>query len=361
MEIANETLYMQRALQLAQLGAGYVSPNPQVGAVIVCKNRIIGEGYHRFYGGAHAEVEAIKNVAAADLHLLAESAIYVTLEPCFHTGKTPPCVDLILKHRIPTVIIACLDPNPLVGGQSVAKLRAAGVRVEIGVLEAEAYKIAASFLMGIKQKRPYIILKWAQSVDGFIGKLDKSVWLTNEYSKRLVHKWRSEVAAIAVGANTIRIDNPSLTTRLWPGKSPARVTWLRQAETLQNALFFSKNGGGNVFLFQEQAKPIRLTPDINTSFGINILQIEFDSPSFFSTLFSELHRHKIDSILIEGGLKTLQTFIDNGVWDEARVFTAPIYLKDGIKAPVFPFSPANVDYLQDDKLAYFYQVKGNDF
>ncbi len=340
--------YMQRAIQIARLGAGSVSPNPQVGSVIVHNNRIIGEGYHHKYGGAHAEVEAVKSVAIADLHLLAESTIYVTLEPCFHTGKTPPCVDLILKHRIPKVVIACLDPNPLVAGQSVAKLRSVGVEVEIGVLEEEARKIAAYFLMGMEQKRPYIILKWAQSADGFIGNREKAVWLTNEYSKRLVHRWRSEVAAIAVGANTIRIDNPSLTTRLWPGKSPARVTWSRQAENIEQAFFFNKNEADKIFLFYEQTKQPILASNID------IISIGFNNPTFFTTLLSELHHHKIDSLIVEGGLKTLQTFIANNIWDEARVFTAPVYLKQGVEAPVFPFLPTAVEYLQADKLAYYY-------
>ncbi len=337
---------MQRALQLAKLAAGRVSPNPQVGAVIVHQRRIIGEGYHRAYGGKHAEVEAVESVKKNDLPLLSESTIYVTLEPCFHTGKTPPCVDLILKHGIPKVVIACLDPNPLVAGQSVQKLKNAGVEVVFDTQnEQEGKNVAAHFLCGMQKKRPYIVLKWAQTSDGFIGKENEPVWLTNQYSKRLVHKWRSEIAAIAVGANTLHIDNPSLTTRLWTGKSPARVTWFRNwkpsssvtttdsdknnqkyIDTIKNSNFL-KESTEKIFLFSEQTFSNEKTSMLSG------FEIDMNKEDFLLEIMEILYREKIDSILIEGGAKTLQKFIDLQLWDEARVFTTPCRLENGIEAP----------------------------
>jgi diaminohydroxyphosphoribosylaminopyrimidine deaminase / 5-amino-6-(5-phosphoribosylamino)uracil reductase len=344
--------YMQRAIDIARLGIGNVWPNPAVGAVIVHNDCIIGEGYHQKYGDAHAEVQAVRNISPLNQHLVAQSTLYVTLEPCFHTGKTPPCVNLVLKHGIKRVVIACMDPNPLVAGQSIAKLQAAGVEVISGILYEEARSVAAYFFTSIEKKRPYIILKWAQSADGFIGQADKQVWLTNEYSKRLVHKWRSEVAAIAVGSNTLRCDNPCLTTRLWPGSSPIRVTWLRNlASITPNITQFNmfKNDKVAVFLFCEQTNlPV-------SSSNMRIVPLEFGTKTFFQEILAHLHTQHIDSILIEGGCKTLQAFIDNDLWDEARVFTTPHYLQDGIKAPVFPHSPKTIEYLKDDRLAYFYK------
>ncbi len=339
---------MRRALQLAQLGAGRVSPNPQVGAVIVHNGRIIGEGYHRAYGGKHAEVEAVDSVKTADLPLLAKSTIYVTLEPCFHTGKTPPCVDLILKHGISKVVIARLDPNPLVAGQSVQKLQKAGVEVLLDTENHEnATAVAAHFLCGIRQKRPYIILKWAQTSDGFIGKENESVWLTNEYSKRLVHKWRSEIAAIAVGANTLRVDNPSLTTRLWVGKSPARVAWFRHFSKKDFNIAktnFCKTTGEKIFLFSEQTF-FNQKPSMLSGF-----EIDFDNENFIVEIMKILYQEKIDSILIEGGAKTLQKFIDLQLWDEARIFTAPVCLENGIKAPKIKGIIEKTTNIMGDKL-----------
>ena len=215
--------YIRRCFELAKLGIGNVKTNPMVGSIIVHNGKIIGEGYHKRYGEGHAEVNAVKSVKGEDKHLLNESTIYVSLEPCFHEGKTPPCVDLILGLGIPKVVISAVDPNPKVAGKSIEKLRNHGVEVISGVLEKEGRFIARRFFHHFMTKRPYVILKYAQSKDGFLSQMNKQIWLTNPYSKRLVHKWRNEEAAILVGTNTVKVDNPSLTNRLWFGNSPVRL------------------------------------------------------------------------------------------------------------------------------------------
>ncbi|HRN57787.1 MAG TPA: bifunctional diaminohydroxyphosphoribosylaminopyrimidine deaminase/5-amino-6-(5-phosphoribosylamino)uracil reductase RibD, partial [Agriterribacter sp.] len=215
---------MQRCLQLARAGAGYVAPNPMVGAVLVHHNRVIGEGWHRAYGMSHAEVNCIASVSNEDRHLIGESVLYVSLEPCAHYGKTPPCANLIIQHRIPEVVVGCRDPFPEVNGKGIEKLQAAGIRVTTGVLEKECRELNKRFFIFYTQRRPFVVLKWAQSSDGAIaapGGL--AVQISNPYTSRLVHRWRSEEPAIVVGTRTAMLDDPFLTTRLWPGKHPLRV------------------------------------------------------------------------------------------------------------------------------------------
>ena len=234
----NHEVYMRRCLELATLGCGNVAPNPMVGAVLVFNDRVIGEGYHQKYGEAHAEVNCIDSVAEADKKLISSSTLYVSLEPCAHFGKTPPCADLIIQHKIPRVIIGCRDPFKEVDGKGIEKLKAAGVHIETGILEDDCRELNKRFFSFHTKQRPYVILKWAQTADGFIAATNhppgertlkesaekkERLHISNEYSNRLVHKWRSEEAAILIGTNTALLDDPELTTRLWPGRSPVRL------------------------------------------------------------------------------------------------------------------------------------------
>ncbi|GAA4302760.1 bifunctional diaminohydroxyphosphoribosylaminopyrimidine deaminase/5-amino-6-(5-phosphoribosylamino)uracil reductase RibD [Aestuariibaculum suncheonense] len=284
-----------------------------VGSVIVCNNKIIGEGFTSAYGGNHAEVNAINSVK--DKTLLKEATIYVTLEPCSHYGKTPPCSDLIIKHQIPNVVIGCLDDNVLVAGKGIEKLKIAGCNVTVGVLENECKAHHKRFFTFHNKKRPYIILKWAESADGYIApktkEEQKPVWITNTFSRQLVHKWRSEEQAIFVGTNTVLQDNPSLTTRNWTGQHPIRVVI-----DAENKL--SKD----LSVFNTEAKNITITKK-DIDFSSNVAQ----------QICELLYKENITSIIIEGGAKTLQTFIDENFWDEARVFTGNTIFKSGTKAP----------------------------
>ena len=305
--------YIKRCLQVAKNGLGSTRPNPMVGAVVVYDNRIIGEGFTSAYGGNHAEVNAINSVK--DQALLNKSTLYVTLEPCSHFGKTPPCSDLIIKHKIHEVVIGCVDDNPEVAGKGIAKLRASGCNVTIGILESECKTHHKRFFTYHNKKRPYIILKWAESKDGFIAPISKDeqkpVWITNTYSRQLVHKWRSEEQAILVGTNTVLEDNPSLTVRDWTGENPIRVVLDKESKL-----------NSNFNVFNDAAEAFRITNreiDFNKPIAIQIADI--------------LYKKNINSIIIEGGSHTLQTFINEGLWDEARIFTGDVEFKDGLKAP----------------------------
>ncbi len=305
--------YIKRCLQVAKNGLGSTRPNPMVGAVVVYDNRIIGEGFTSAYGGNHAEVNAINSVK--DQALLNKSTLYVTLEPCSHFGKTPPCSDLIIRHKIHEVVIGCVDDNPEVSGKGIAKLRASGCNVTIGILEAECKTHHKRFFTFHNKKRPYIILKWAESKDGFIAPISKDeqkpVWITNTYSRQRVHKWRAEEQAILVGTNTVLEDNPSLTVRDWTGENPIRVVLDKESKL-----------NPNFNVFNDTAETFRITNreiDFNKPIAIQIADI--------------LYKKNINSIIIEGGSQTLQTFINEVLWDEARVFTGDMEFKTGIKAP----------------------------
>jgi len=292
---------------------GSTAPNPMVGCVIVVEDHIIAEGYTSPYGGAHAEVNAINSIK--DSSLLNNATLYVTLEPCAHYGKTPPCSDLIIAHKIPRVVIGCLDEHDKVYGKGISKLKAAGCDVIVGVLEAECNAHHKRFFTYHNKKRPYIILKWAETNDGFIAPRSKSeikpVWISNAYSRQLVHQWRAEEQAILVGANTVIQDNPSLTTREVKGANPIRVV-IDLRESLSESYQ----------VFNSDAKTIRLTSE----------HIDLEQP-LASQICKALYDHHITSILIEGGQKTLQTFIDENLWDEARVFSSQLNLYDGISKP----------------------------
>jgi len=319
--------YMQRCLDLALLGAGNVSPNPMVGAVIVHADRIIGEGYHQQYGQAHAEVNAVNQVLANFDNaedLLHDSTIYVSLEPCAHYGKTPPCADLLIRHRIPHVVVGCRDPFPQVDGKGIEKLKDAGIEVTLGVLENECRFLNRRFFTKVQQHRPYIILKWAQTADGFFAPDDnRQFWITGLESRKLVHQWRSEEDAILVGKNTAIIDNPQLNVRFGEGRSPKRVVIDRRLELSHDLHLFDQSV--ETFVFNE------IKTDVDGKVKYIALE-DFDRyvPQY---ILYQLYLQDIQSLIVEGGAQTLNAFIEAGVWDEARVFTGEVSLNSGIKAP----------------------------
>ncbi|MGR7814641.1 bifunctional diaminohydroxyphosphoribosylaminopyrimidine deaminase/5-amino-6-(5-phosphoribosylamino)uracil reductase RibD [Lacinutrix undariae] len=307
--------YIKRCIAIAKNGLGYSRPNPTVGCVIVCNNTIIGEGFTSAYGGNHAEVNAIASVT--DKSLLKTATLYVTLEPCSHFGKTPPCSDLIIKHQIPNVVIGTVDTHSKVAGKGIERLKNAGCNVTTGILETECKTHHKRFFTVHNKNRPYIILKWAQTADGFIAPLTKDkqqpVWITNTYSRQLVHKWRAEEHAILVGTQTVLDDNPSLTVRDWTGQNPIRVVLDRSEKLLKS-----------LQVFNADAETIVITEnDIN--FNSNIA----------NQICELLYKKDIQSIIIEGGCRTLQTFIDENIWDEARVFTGTSNFKTGVNTPKF--------------------------
>ena len=336
---------MRRCIQLAHMGASTVAPNPMVGAVLVHNDRIIGEGYHEKFGEAHAEVNCLNSVCLVDVELICKSILYVSLEPCSHFGKTPPCVDLILKHNIPHVIIGCLDSFEKVNGTGIQKLLNAGVRVETGVLKDECVSLNNRFFTFHQKKQPYIILKWAQSKDGFIAAENgMPVKISNEFTNKLSHKWRSEEAAILVGTNTVMNDDPTLTTRNWSGKNPLRVIIDMDVKINSTAKVFN---------------------DDSTTFVFNSIKMEqLDNIYFYKVENQEnvlydivkvLYQNNILSCIIEGGAHTLQSFIDAGIWDEARVITNNDFnLENGIKAPLL--KNALLQYqinIQSDRIHFF--------
>lgn len=322
--------YIKRCIEIAKSGLGTTAPNPMVGSVIVHNHKIIGEGYTSAYGGNHAEVNAINSVE--NKALLKDATLYVTLEPCSHFGKTPPCSDLIIKHNIANVVIGCVDDNPEVSGQGITKLIATGCNVTVGILETECKQHHKRFFTFHNKKRPYIILKWAETADGFIAPLEKNekkpVWITNKFSRQLVHKWRAEEQAILVGTNTVLADNPSLTVRDWTGKNPIRVV-------IDRELKLSKEHS----VFDDEAENIVISEK----------KIDFKKP-IAKQIAILLHSKNINSIIIEGGAKTLQTFIDENLWDEARIFTGLTTFKDGIKAPEFSGKLISEEKIIDDTL-----------
>lgn len=320
--------YMYRCLQLALNGKGFVSPNPMVGAVVVHNDKIIGEGFHREYGKAHAEVNAIASVK--DKSLLKESTIYVSLEPCAHQGKTPPCAQLIIDNQIPHVVIACLDPYPAVSGRGIKMLQDADIKVDVGILEREAWELNKEFFTIQTKGRPYIYLKWAQTQDGFIDKardekdIPQPTPISNEFSKMLVHKKRAVVPAIMIGTNTAIKDNPSLTTRHWYGKNPVRVILDRQGRIPLNYTIF--DGKVETIVFTEKESLPKLEK-------VTFIQIPFDE-NLLENIFTTLKKRKIISVLVEGGQELLQSIIDKRLWDEAFIEISGITFNNGVRAPI---------------------------
>ncbi|WP_017259313.1 bifunctional diaminohydroxyphosphoribosylaminopyrimidine deaminase/5-amino-6-(5-phosphoribosylamino)uracil reductase RibD [Pedobacter arcticus] len=320
--------YIKRALELAKLGLGSVSPNPMVGAVIVHDGLIIGEGYHQKYGEAHAEVNAVNQVLANFSNaeeLLQKATIYVTLEPCAHFGKTPPCADLIIKHKIPNVVIGCLDPFGSVNGKGVERLKQAGIIVTVGVLERECLELNQRFFTKVQKQRPYIILKWAQTQDGFFSPTDGTQrWISNDFAKQLVHQWRSEEDCVLVGKRTALADNPQLNVRLVDGRNPLRAVVDKNLELPASHHLFDKSI--KTFVFNQKKTAIE-----GNTYYVEIEDFDHFLPQY---ILYQLYLQDVQSLIIEGGAKTLQTFIDVNLWDEARVFTASEFWGEGIKAPL---------------------------
>lgn len=318
-----DEVFMQRTLELAQLGSGHVSPNPLVGSVVVHEGKIIGEGWHEKYGEAHAEVNAVRSVD--NKSMLPHSTVYVNLEPCSHTGKTPPCADMLIEYKVKKVVIANLDSNPLVAGNGVKKLRAAGIDVVTGILEKQGRGLNKRFFTYMEKNRPYTILKWAETADGFVARENfDSKWISNDHARQLVHKWRTEEDAILVGARTAAYDNPQLNVRDWTGRNPVRVVIDRYLRLSSRLHLFDKKQLTicyNVLKHEEHE---------------NLSLIRIDENNFIRNLLQDLYRRKIQSVIIEGGASTLGMFIEDNLWDEARIFTAPQKFDKGIQAPRHP-------------------------
>lgn len=339
-----DELFMKRAMELALLGVGQVSPNPRVGCVIVRNNIIIGEGWHQKYGEPHAEVNAINSVK--DQIILKESTVYVNLEPCSHFGKTPPCADLLIRHNVKKVVIANRDNNPLVAGDGIKKLREAGVEVVTGVLEKEGRELNKRFFIMMEKKRPYIILKWAQTSDGFIAhKNYESKWISSEQSRQLVHQWRSEEDGVLVGTRTASHDNPSLTVRDWSGRNPTRIVIDRFLRLEKHLNLFDRKVNTlcyNVLKHEEHP---------------NLVLARVDEVDFIKNLVQDLFKRNIQSLLVEGGALTLQLFLDAGLWDEARVFSSLQTFKEGIDAPRFHGKRFASESIEADQLDFFIALK----
>lgn len=319
--------FIARALELAKLGMGAVSPNPMVGAVIVYNDQIIGEGYHHKYGEAHAEVNAVNDVLmhqANALELLKKATIYVTLEPCAHFGKTPPCADLIIKHQIPNVVIGCLDPFDSVNGKGAERLKQAGLNVTVGVLEAECLELNKRFFTKVKKQRPYVILKWAQTQDGFFSPTDGTQkWISNDFAKQLVHQWRSEEDCVLVGKRTALADNPQLNVRLVSGRNPLRAVVDKNLELPSTHHVFDNSV--KTFVFNQHKTAIE-----GQTYYVSIEDFDHYLPQY---ILFQLYLQDVQSVIIEGGAKTLQSFVNAELWDEARIFTASDFWGDGVMAP----------------------------
>ena len=325
--------YIKRCIEIAKNGIVAAMPNPSVGAVIVHNDTIISEGFTSAYGGNHAEVNAINSVI--DKSMLSQSTIYVSLEPCSHFGKTPPCCDLIIANNIPNIVIGITDSNEKVAGNGIKKLIAAGKNVIIGVLEKECYESNKRFFTFHEKKRPYIILKWAETQNGFIAPLNKNeqkpVWITNDFSRQLVHKWRSEEQSILVGTQTVIDDNPELNVRNWTGLNPIRIVL-----DLHNRIPKESH------IFDNQQKTIVITKNkINSENNL--------AQEIANLLFIE----NIQSVIIEGGTRTLQTFIDQNLWDEARVFKGNVFFEKGTEAPIFRKKWLTKTTIVNDELLIF--------
>lgn len=334
--------FMQRALDLAVLGAGKVSPNPMVGCVIVHQGKIIGEGWHQLYGKAHAEVNAVNAVENKDL--LREATVYVTLEPCAHQGKTPPCADLLVKHQVKRVVVCNEDPHPLVGGKGLEKLRKAGIALTIGVLATQGKEVNKRFFTGVLKQRPYVIFKWAETADGFIAKKNyDSKWISNKMSRTLVHKWRTEEDSIMVGGNTARYDNPKLNARLWKGRNPARIVIDRRLKL-----------PSDLHLYNQQQLTL-VYNQLNRSQAPNLEFIKLDEDHFLEEVLHDLYEKKIRSIIVEGGSTLINLFVKQNLWDEARIFkSSTAVFHEGIPAPNIHGRLVNTEHIMND---FYYEYR----
>lgn len=344
---AKDEIYMRRCLELARKGLGLTRQNPLVGAVIVHNDRIIGEGYHNEYGGPHAEVVAINSVR--EKNLLKESTIYVNLEPCSHHGKTPPCSILIRDSGIKRVVIGCSDSNPLVSGKGISILKNIGAEVIVGILENESRFLNRRFFTFQEKKRPYIILKWAESADGFIDRNreetseNKPIWITNHSSKMLVHKWRSEELSILAGTNTLNLDNPELSVREWPGINPLRIGLDKNGRLFDD--LHIKDGNIPTVIFSSE--------DFSDSNNLSYISIPKENFEI-EIILKELYKLQLTSVFVEGGSKILQSFINLGLWDESYVFFGNKMFSSGVKGPVLNFLPVEKIQIRETKL-YIYR------
>ena len=336
--------YMQRAIDLAIKGLGSASPNPMVGCVVVYDGNIIGEGYHKIFGGAHAEVNAIESVN--NKALISKSTVYITLEPCSFHGKTPACTDLLLKYKPKAVVIASKDPNPKVSGNGIRILQQAGIEVRFGTMEQESLVLNKRFFIAMNKKRPYIVLKWAQTKDGFIARNNNdSKWISNELSRQLVHKWRTEEDAILVGRNTVVHDNPKLTARSWPGRNPIRIVIDPELKLKEDVNIFS------------DSDPIYVINLHKNEDDGNRHYIKVSKENFLADMLSILDKKNIGSVLIEGGAYTLNSFINEGLWDEARIFISDTNFNEGINAPILEMDNVEEQNILDDRLSIVYNPK----
>lgn len=341
---------MKRCLELARLGAGSVAPNPMVGSVIVFREKIIGEGFHQKYGEPHAEVNAVNSVLKPEL--LRESTLYVTLEPCAHQGLTPPCSNLIIEKQIPRVVIGTVDPFSEVAGKGIEKLRKAGVNVELGILEKECRELNKRFFTFHEKKRPFVILKWAQTLDGFIDidrgqeNFGEPTWITGNLALRMVHKIRSEESAILVGTHTAEKDNPSLTVRHWSGNNPVRAVVDRNLRLSQELNLF--DGKAKTLVFNALKS--------EEDFPVERIKINFEN-NIPGQILEELYNRKIISIIVEGGRQLLESFIHQNLWDEAHVFFGNKFFYSGIPAPKIPGKFASGETLDNDWLQVFINTR----
>jgi len=350
--ISDNEKYMQRCLDLARMGQGNTGTNPMVGAVIVYNGKIIGEGYHKKYGELHAEANAINSVR--DKSLLKKSTLYVNLEPCSHLGKTPPCSELIIKNNMPRVIIGTIDPNAIVSGKGIKKLNDSGIEVITGVLENNSTELNKRFFTFYRKKRPYIILKWAQTIDGYIDIIRKNkqqpelTWISNKISRMLVHKWRAEEHAILVGTNTALLDNPQLNVRFWYGNNPLRIVLDRNLKLPASLHLFDKTL--NTVVFNEKKEQL--------DGKIEYIKINFNEKTLEEILRILFHK-EIQSLLVEGGKMLLESFIESKIWDEARVFIGNGKFEEGTRAPVIPADPKQVIHMENDRLLIFNNIPLN--
>ena len=368
--LAPHEIFMRRCIELAALSAGKVAPNPMVGAVLVHGSRIIGEGHHQYYGGPHAEVNCLDSVNENDRNLIPTSVLYVSLEPCSHFGKTPPCADLIIRNNIKKVVIGSRDPFIEVNGRGIEKLRAAGIEIISGLLENQCQELNKRFFTFHIQHRPYIVLKWAQTQNGKIATTstsngpsikkssyydvqNKRLHISNEYSNRLVHKWRSEEVSILVGTNTASMDDPALTNRYWPGNSPVRLVVDMDLKLPAGLKMFNDSRSYTIIFNSKQHELSGFTIPM-TSAGVGFYQVTHDV-SLVHQIVHALYQLKIQSVLVEGGAKLLQAFIDEGLWDEARLITnTGLHIPNGLSAPLLNNHVLlREDEIMSDQIHYF--------
>lgn len=347
LQLTNHETYIYRCLELAEKGASYVAPNPMVGAVLVYNNKIIGEGYHQQFGGPHAEVNCLNSVKEENRHLIRQATLYVSLEPCAHFGKTPPCADLIMANKIPDVVIGCRDPFKEVNGKGIDKLKAAGVNVINGVLEKQCQQLNKRFFTFYIQHRPYVILKWAETSDKKIaGKGNERLFISNEQTNRLVHKWRSEEASILIGTNTAILDDPELNTRIWSRPSPVRLVIDMDLSLPSSLKIFNRKQRTIIFntIKHEEDSDIlyyQVTKDVN----------------LVHQIVNALYQLKIQSVLVEGGARLLQSFIDEEMWDEVRVIkNEKLKINNGLAAPEVDLKNAGEEMrILDDSIKIYHK------